>query len=124
MTLKFLGLIPQRISLNALSSASSESYCQMSVNLYEMCEMLDGSKNNLWKYTALFNCKFLFSLVNPCCYYPCQNRGVCVRYGLDRYECDCTRTGYYGENCTIRTYMYVFSIISVYLYLMTVDKSH
>ncbi|XP_077087922.1 prostaglandin G/H synthase 1 [Siphateles boraxobius] len=39
--------------------------------------------------------------VNPCCYYPCQNRGICVRYGMDRYECDCTRTGYYGENCTI-----------------------
>ncbi|KAK9974332.1 hypothetical protein ABG768_022435 [Culter alburnus] len=39
--------------------------------------------------------------VNPCCYYPCQNRGICVRFGLDRYECDCTRTGYYGENCTI-----------------------
>ncbi|XP_016090020.1 prostaglandin G/H synthase 1-like [Sinocyclocheilus grahami] len=40
-------------------------------------------------------------IVNPCCYYPCQNRGICVRYGLDRYECDCTRTGFYGENCTI-----------------------
>ncbi|XP_066509315.1 prostaglandin G/H synthase 1-like [Hoplias malabaricus] len=39
--------------------------------------------------------------VNPCCYYPCQHWGVCVRFGLDRYECDCTRTGYYGENCTI-----------------------
>lgn len=38
---------------------------------------------------------------NPCCYYPCQNQGICVRYGLERYECDCTRTGYYGENCTI-----------------------
>ncbi|XP_051962848.1 prostaglandin G/H synthase 1 [Xyrauchen texanus] len=41
------------------------------------------------------------NIVNPCCFYPCQNWGVCVRYGLDRYECDCTRTGYYGENCTI-----------------------
>ncbi|XP_030647701.1 prostaglandin G/H synthase 1 [Chanos chanos] len=39
--------------------------------------------------------------VNPCCYYPCQNLGVCVRYGIDKYECDCTRTGYYGQNCTI-----------------------
>uniref|UniRef100_A0A8C9UX62 Prostaglandin G/H synthase 1 n=1 Tax=Scleropages formosus TaxID=113540 RepID=A0A8C9UX62_SCLFO len=38
---------------------------------------------------------------DPCCHYPCQNRGVCVRFGPDRYECDCTRTGYYGENCTI-----------------------
>ncbi|XP_041095637.1 prostaglandin G/H synthase 1-like isoform X2 [Polyodon spathula] len=37
---------------------------------------------------------------NPCCSYPCQNRGVCVRFGLDQYECDCTRTGYYGVNCT------------------------
>ncbi|XP_048876296.1 prostaglandin G/H synthase 1-like [Brienomyrus brachyistius] len=38
---------------------------------------------------------------NPCCHFPCQNWGVCVRFGIDRYECDCTRTGYYGENCTI-----------------------
>ncbi|XP_072228694.1 phosducin-like protein [Leuresthes tenuis] len=39
--------------------------------------------------------------VNPCCYFPCQHWGVCVRYNEDKYECDCTRTGYYGENCTI-----------------------
>ncbi|XP_068929848.1 prostaglandin G/H synthase 1-like isoform X1 [Petaurus breviceps papuanus] len=39
-------------------------------------------------------------LVNPCCYFPCQHKGICVRFGLDRYECDCTRTGYYGPNCT------------------------
>lgn len=42
------------------------------------------------------------SAVNPCCYYPCQHQGVCVRFGLDRYRCDCTRTGYSGPNCTIR----------------------
>lgn len=40
--------------------------------------------------------------VNPCCYYPCQHKGICVRFGLDRYQCDCTRTGYSGPNCTIR----------------------
>lgn len=40
--------------------------------------------------------------VNPCCYYPCQHQGICVRFGLDRYQCDCTRTGYSGPNCTIR----------------------
>ncbi|OWK10572.1 PTGS1 [Cervus elaphus hippelaphus] len=39
--------------------------------------------------------------MNPCCYYPCQHQGVCVRFGLDRYQCDCTRTGYSGPNCTI-----------------------
>ncbi|KFZ67224.1 Prostaglandin G/H synthase 1, partial [Podiceps cristatus] len=38
--------------------------------------------------------------VNPCCYYPCQHQGVCVRVGLGGYECDCTRTGYFGDNCT------------------------
>ncbi|XP_068011904.1 prostaglandin G/H synthase 1 isoform X3 [Melanerpes formicivorus] len=38
--------------------------------------------------------------VNPCCYFPCQNQGVCVRVGLEGYECDCTRTGYFGDNCT------------------------
>ncbi|XP_017346146.1 prostaglandin G/H synthase 2 [Ictalurus punctatus] len=35
-----------------------------------------------------------------CCSQPCQKRGVCISKGLDAYECDCTRTGYYGENCT------------------------
>ncbi|XP_053419382.1 prostaglandin G/H synthase 1 isoform X3 [Nycticebus coucang] len=39
--------------------------------------------------------------VNPCCYYPCQHQGICVRFGLDSYQCDCTRTGYSGPNCTI-----------------------
>ncbi|XP_023648049.1 prostaglandin G/H synthase 1 [Paramormyrops kingsleyae] len=41
------------------------------------------------------------STTNPCCHYPCQHWGVCVRVGLAGYQCDCTRTGYYGENCTI-----------------------
>uniref|UniRef100_K7FAZ3 Prostaglandin G/H synthase 1 n=1 Tax=Pelodiscus sinensis TaxID=13735 RepID=K7FAZ3_PELSI len=39
--------------------------------------------------------------VNPCCYYPCQNKGVCMRVGWEDYECDCTRTGYFGINCTL-----------------------
>ncbi|XP_075040865.1 prostaglandin G/H synthase 1 isoform X2 [Mixophyes fleayi] len=39
--------------------------------------------------------------VNPCCYFPCLHKGVCVRFDLDKYECDCTRTGYYGRNCSI-----------------------
>uniref|UniRef100_A0A8C3YLE9 Prostaglandin G/H synthase 1 n=1 Tax=Catagonus wagneri TaxID=51154 RepID=A0A8C3YLE9_9CETA len=39
--------------------------------------------------------------VNPCCYYPCQHQGICVRFDLDRYQCDCTRMGYSGPNCTI-----------------------
>lgn len=48
-------------------------------------------------------CDLCFSpTVNPCCYYPCQHKGICVRFGLDRYQCDCTRTGYSGPNCTIR----------------------
>ncbi|XP_077440611.1 prostaglandin G/H synthase 2 [Vanacampus margaritifer] len=37
---------------------------------------------------------------NLCCSEPCQNRGVCTALGSDAYECDCTRTGYYGPNCT------------------------
>ncbi|XP_041792513.1 prostaglandin G/H synthase 1-like isoform X1 [Chelmon rostratus] len=39
--------------------------------------------------------------LNPCCYYPCQNSGVCVRFDADRYECDCTGTGFHGENCSV-----------------------
>ncbi|XP_077308773.1 prostaglandin G/H synthase 2 [Lithobates pipiens] len=51
---------------------------------------------------GIFLCSLLASSIaaNPCCSNPCQNRGVCMTAGFDRYECDCTRTGYYGENCT------------------------
>ncbi|XP_020650765.1 prostaglandin G/H synthase 2 [Pogona vitticeps] len=49
---------------------------------------------------AVFSLLALSGAVNPCCSNPCQNRGVCMTTGFDRYECDCTRTGYYGENCT------------------------
>ncbi|ETE65140.1 Prostaglandin G/H synthase 1, partial [Ophiophagus hannah] len=38
--------------------------------------------------------------VDPCCYFPCQHSGLCVRVGTEGYECDCTRTGYYGTNCS------------------------
>ncbi|XP_003978482.1 prostaglandin G/H synthase 2 [Takifugu rubripes] len=37
---------------------------------------------------------------NPCCSDPCQNRGVCTPTAKGSYECDCTRTGYTGPNCT------------------------
>uniref|UniRef100_A0A8D2GTB0 Prostaglandin G/H synthase 2 n=2 Tax=Urocitellus parryii TaxID=9999 RepID=A0A8D2GTB0_UROPR len=37
---------------------------------------------------------------NPCCSNPCQNQGVCMSTGFDQYKCDCTRTGFYGENCS------------------------
>ncbi|XP_031810110.1 prostaglandin G/H synthase 1 isoform X2 [Sarcophilus harrisii] len=42
-----------------------------------------------------------YGQLNPCCYFPCQHKGVCVRFGLNRYQCDCTQTGYYGSNCTV-----------------------
>uniref|UniRef100_A0A6Q2X1X2 Prostaglandin G/H synthase 1 n=1 Tax=Esox lucius TaxID=8010 RepID=A0A6Q2X1X2_ESOLU len=51
-----------------------------------------------WTWIHLY-VHFSFA-VNPCCYYPCQNWGVCVRFGMDQYQCDCTRTGFYGQNCT------------------------
>uniref|UniRef100_A0A665X219 Prostaglandin G/H synthase 1 n=1 Tax=Echeneis naucrates TaxID=173247 RepID=A0A665X219_ECHNA len=47
------------------------------------------------------SCATVSSAVNPCCYYPCQNSGVCVRFGTDNYKCDCTRTGFHGTNCTV-----------------------
>uniref|UniRef100_A0A8D0GBI0 Prostaglandin G/H synthase 2 n=1 Tax=Sphenodon punctatus TaxID=8508 RepID=A0A8D0GBI0_SPHPU len=59
----------------------------------------------------LLCCSVLFAVLamsqaaNPCCSNPCQNRGVCMTRGFDQYECDCTRTGYYGENCTTPEFM-------------------
>ncbi|XP_030626726.1 prostaglandin G/H synthase 2 [Chanos chanos] len=50
---------------------------------------------------TLFSLLLVWSIeaANPCCSDPCQNRGICTPKGAS-YECDCTRTGYYGENCT------------------------
>lgn len=45
-----------------------------------------------------------FILANPCCSNPCQNQGVCMSVGFDHYKCDCTRTGFYGENCSTRKF--------------------
>uniref|UniRef100_A0A4W3KAM7 Prostaglandin G/H synthase 2 n=1 Tax=Callorhinchus milii TaxID=7868 RepID=A0A4W3KAM7_CALMI len=58
----------------------------------------------LWN-SLLFCKEYLFGFfppptANPCCSHPCQNQGVCTTVGFDGYECDCTRTGFYGENCT------------------------
>ncbi|XP_068609217.1 prostaglandin G/H synthase 1-like [Brachionichthys hirsutus] len=57
----------------------------------------------VWTLLVLLACQndeASSNTVNPCCYLPCQNSGVCVRFGEDGYECDCTGTGYHGENCT------------------------
>lgn len=42
---------------------------------------------------------------NLCCSYPCQNRGVCLTIGYDKYICDCTNTDYYGQHCETPTFM-------------------
>ncbi|VDI75841.1 prostaglandin-endoperoxide synthase 2 [Mytilus galloprovincialis] len=52
----------------------------------------------------IFGLIVLFLLVdinagNLCCSYPCQNNGVCLTKGFKDYECDCTRTDFYGKNC-------------------------
>lgn len=52
----------------------------------------------------LCNSQVLSVTGNPCCSDPCQNKGVCTALGTDNYECDCTRTGYRGQNCTARKY--------------------
>ncbi|XP_078498679.1 prostaglandin G/H synthase 2 isoform X1 [Lissotriton helveticus] len=54
----------------------------------------------LFSGVLIFALMALGQAANPCCSHPCQNRGVCMTVGYDRYECDCTRTGYSGENCT------------------------
>nr|ALG96649.1 cyclooxygenase b [Cavibelonia sp. JCH-2014] len=40
---------------------------------------------------------------DPCCSFPCQNRGVCTS-GLADYECDCANSGFYGRNCEHATF--------------------
>ncbi|XP_029960928.1 prostaglandin G/H synthase 1-like isoform X1 [Salarias fasciatus] len=58
----------------------------------------------LWLILLLLessSCARESSVVNPCCYYPCQNSGVCVRFGENLFKCDCTHTGFYGDNCTV-----------------------
>ncbi|CAK8696016.1 unnamed protein product [Clavelina lepadiformis] len=40
------------------------------------------------------------SRYDPCCSFPCLNKGVCTS-SLSSYECDCHATGFYGPNCEI-----------------------
>ncbi|PSN37897.1 Prostaglandin G/H synthase 2 [Blattella germanica] len=35
---------------------------------------------------------------NPCCFYPCENRGVCVQRDQG-YLCDCSGLSYFGRHC-------------------------
>ncbi|XP_074526136.1 prostaglandin G/H synthase 1 [Halichoeres trimaculatus] len=61
---------------------------------------------SIWAFVHLLllqtsSCAGDSGVVNPCCFYPCQNSGVCVRFGTDGYQCDCTRTGFSGGNCTV-----------------------
>ncbi|XP_061094136.1 prostaglandin G/H synthase 2 [Conger conger] len=57
--------------------------------------------NKLIFFVALLSAEILSCEgANPCCSMPCENRGVCTSTGSKSYECDCTRTGFYGENCT------------------------
>ncbi|XP_014668726.1 PREDICTED: prostaglandin G/H synthase 2-like [Priapulus caudatus] len=43
---------------------------------------------------------------NPCCSFPCQHRSICVMLSNQAYVCDCTNTGFYGNNCDIRTLLH------------------
>ncbi|XP_049619146.1 prostaglandin G/H synthase 1 isoform X1 [Syngnathus scovelli] len=65
-----------------------------------MSTYFESSKLSIWLLIILVLLESSNGAVNPCCYYPCHNSGVCVRFGTESYECDCTRTGFYGENCT------------------------
>ncbi len=58
-------------------------------------------------------CIIFVYAVNPCCSFPCENNGVCVD-DADKYTCDCTRTGYYGNNCDICEYIIVVTFNLLY----------
>ena len=36
---------------------------------------------------------------DPCQSRPCQNRGECLQLRYGRFRCECTGTGFYGDNC-------------------------
>nr|XP_002127674.1 prostaglandin G/H synthase 2 isoform X1 [Ciona intestinalis] len=36
---------------------------------------------------------------DPCCSFPCQHQSVCTSPDMISYQCDCTGTGYYGDEC-------------------------
>ncbi|XP_041126949.1 prostaglandin G/H synthase 2-like [Polyodon spathula] len=62
---------------------------------------LQGTEMKTIVSVVLFVCAGIaIDAANPCCSQPCQNRAVCMTRGFDHYECDCTGTGFYGENCT------------------------
>ncbi|XP_052223154.1 prostaglandin G/H synthase 2-like isoform X2 [Dreissena polymorpha] len=41
---------------------------------------------------------------NPCCSFPCENRGICMTQGVGSFMCDCEGTGFYGKFCEKPTF--------------------
>ena len=39
------------------------------------------------------------TFADPCEPTPCNNSGICSRDGKGGYTCDCSNTGYKGDNC-------------------------
>lgn len=85
----------------ALVPRDSGRSCNLSPRLWPLIPP-SGARWGLGGHPSMVSDLHFSPTVNPCCYYPCQHQGICVRFGLDRYQCDCTRTGYSGPNCTIR----------------------
>ncbi|KAL4218779.1 Prostaglandin G/H synthase 2 [Mactra antiquata] len=46
----------------------------------------------------------LEDIANPCCTFPCENRGVCMTTGFGSFTCDCENTGFYGKFCEKPTF--------------------
>ena len=47
----------------------------------------------------------LHNCTNPCDSSPCLNSGNCDKDGSGGYKCDCSSTGYNGDNCEIGTFV-------------------
>ncbi|CAH1786697.1 unnamed protein product [Owenia fusiformis] len=68
--------------------------------------------SNSYRNRGILRIVFLFTVIckigaeynNPCCSFPCENRGVCLTQGFKEYTCDCANTGYYGDHCEIPTF--------------------
>ncbi|XP_006110924.2 prostaglandin G/H synthase 2 [Pelodiscus sinensis] len=101
---------PQNRSLSTGSSSNSGSFSSPGSDRPRQRQHLTSSRRATpaceEPRAMIVSCALVLALLrvgqaaNPCCSNPCQNRGECMTIGFDRYECDCTRTGFYGENCT------------------------
>lgn len=89
------------------------SVCSFHISMcvWQYTVLLENYPDHSELFTLVFWPCDLYISANPCCSFPCQNRGVCMTTGVGSYMCDCENTGYYGKHCEKRKFQLNFPML-------------